>query len=283
MVSSSISLSPLAPSSKERSCEVTGLLPFTLYYCEIQPRFNDKPIGTATKQPSKTSAGVPDTVAIKRPTQVENNAFLVECKPLDQNAWRGPETWYRATITGFKEIKQNNCSFKFRDLSYSTGYTVSIFAFNGVNSGKAGEVRIQTSCISSGVLLRVLVLLGFSVPTLVVLLHLFDWWRTRGNQTATEECIGLNSASDAPPARVHLGPGASDEDQADPDEISDDEATYENLGDPPRCVEDTADHRRPLCHRPPTVKMTNVWTTRAEAGEVVGASLCAVFRCIITD
>ncbi|CAL8344767.1 unnamed protein product [Gadus morhua 'NCC'] len=125
---------------------------------------------------------------------------------------------------------------------------------------------------TAGVLLRVLVLLGFSVLTLVVLLHLIDWWRTRGNKTATEECIGLNSASDAPPAREHLGPGASDEqlhtvdidmdqpprgptvvqrgaqravgsaqDQADPGESSDDEATYENLEDPPRCVEDTAD------------------------------------------
>ena len=31
------------------------------------------------------------------------------------------------------------------------------------------------------------------------------------------------------------------QDQADPGEISDDEATYENLEDPPRCVEDTAD------------------------------------------
>ncbi|CAL8272802.1 unnamed protein product [Arctogadus glacialis] len=123
-----------------------------------------------------------------------------------------------------------------------------------------------------GVLLRVLVLLGFSVLTLVVVLHLIDWWRTRGNKTATEECIGLNSASDGPSAREHLGPGASDEqlhtvdidmdqaprgptvvqrgaqraggsaqDQAYPGEISDDEATYENLRAPPRGVEDTAD------------------------------------------
>ena len=57
MVSSSISLSPLARPSKARSCEVTGLLPFTEYYCEIQPRFNDKPIGTATNKQSKTSTG----------------------------------------------------------------------------------------------------------------------------------------------------------------------------------------------------------------------------------
>ncbi|XP_056460161.1 receptor-type tyrosine-protein phosphatase C-like [Gadus chalcogrammus] len=167
-----------------------------------------------------TSAGVPDAVTIKRPTLVENNAFLVECNPLDQNAWRGKERWYRATITGFKEIKQNHCSFKFRDLSYSTGYTVSIVAFNGEYSGEAVEVQLQTS-FPAGVLLRVLVLLGFSVPTLVVLLHLFDWWRTRGNKTATEECIGLNSASDAPSAREHLGPGASDEHQSSYVDITD--------------------------------------------------------------
>ncbi|XP_030200623.1 uncharacterized protein LOC115534113 isoform X9 [Gadus morhua] len=64
---------------------------------------------------------------------------------------------------------------------------------------------------TAGVLLRVLVLLGFSVLTLVVLLRLIGWWRTRGNRAATDECIGLNSASDAPPARERLGPGASDQ------------------------------------------------------------------------
>ncbi|XP_059897154.1 uncharacterized protein LOC132449501 isoform X8 [Gadus macrocephalus] len=124
---------------------------------------------------------------------------------------------------------------------------------------------------TAGVLLRVLVLLGFSVLTLVVLLRLIGWWRTRGNRAATEECIGLNSASDALPARERLGPGASDQqqhsvdmdldwaprgpsvvqrggqravgsaqDQEDPGELSD-AATYENLRAPPRCAGDTAD------------------------------------------
>ncbi|XP_030200614.1 uncharacterized protein LOC115534113 isoform X1 [Gadus morhua] len=124
---------------------------------------------------------------------------------------------------------------------------------------------------TAGVLLRVLVLLGFSVLTLVVLLRLIGWWRTRGNRAATEECIGLNSASDAPPARERLGPGASDQQQhtvdmdldwaprgpsvvqrggqravgsaqgqEDPGQLSD-AATYENLRAPPRCVGDTAD------------------------------------------
>ncbi|XP_030200636.1 uncharacterized protein LOC115534117 isoform X2 [Gadus morhua] len=124
---------------------------------------------------------------------------------------------------------------------------------------------------TAGVLLRVLVLLGFSVLTLVVLLRLIGWWRTRGNRAATEEWIGLNSASDAPPARERLGPGASDQqqhtvemdldwaprapsvvqrggmravgsaqDQVDPGELSD-AATYENMRAPPRCAGDTAD------------------------------------------
>ncbi|XP_056437754.1 uncharacterized protein LOC130374816 isoform X3 [Gadus chalcogrammus] len=124
---------------------------------------------------------------------------------------------------------------------------------------------------TAGVLLRVLVLLGFSVLTLVVLLRLIGWWRTRGNRAATEECIGLNSSSDAPPARERLGPGASDQqqhtvemdldwaprgpsvvqrggqravgsaqDQVDPGELSD-AANYENLRAPPRCAGDTAD------------------------------------------
>ncbi|CAL8272778.1 unnamed protein product [Arctogadus glacialis] len=131
--------------SKER-CEVTGLLPFTAYYCEIQPRFNDKPIGRPTKIRSSTSAGVPKAVEIEKTTQVEHNAFQVECTDLKKEDWKGPDTFYHATITGSEEKKTNGkCFFEFRDLSYSTGYTVSIFAFNGVNSGKAGRVQLQTS------------------------------------------------------------------------------------------------------------------------------------------
>ncbi|CAL8241319.1 unnamed protein product, partial [Gadus morhua 'NCC'] len=114
-------------------------------------------------------------------------------------------------------------------------------------------VKAKTTCTSTsepnttrvnaptaGVLLRVLVLLGFSVLTLVVLLRLIGWWRTRGKKAATEECIGLNSASDAPPARERLGPGASDQDQLDPGELSD-AATYVNMRAPHRCAGDTTD------------------------------------------
>ncbi|XP_059897155.1 uncharacterized protein LOC132449501 isoform X9 [Gadus macrocephalus] len=152
---------------------------------------------------------------------------------------------------------------------------VKVFLTHGVaNTACTSTSKPTTTPVkapTAGVLLRVLVLLGFSVLTLVVLLRLIGWWRTRGNRAATEECIGLNSASDALPARERLGPGASDQqqhsvdmdldwaprgpsvvqrggqravgsaqDQEDPGELSD-AATYENLRAPPRCAGDTAD------------------------------------------
>ncbi|KAK0142866.1 hypothetical protein N1851_019192 [Merluccius polli] len=99
----------------------------------------------------------------------------------------------------------------------------------------------------AGVLLHGLVLLGFSVLTLVVLLRLIGWWRTRGNKTATEESIHTvgKDLGRAPrgPSVVQCGeqrPVGSAQDQVDPGEFSD-KATYENMRAPPGCVGDTKD------------------------------------------
>ena len=71
---------------------------------------------------------VPKNVTIKITTQVENNAFLVECTDLKKEDWRGPKGSYHATITPgvHKKIQNRSCFFQFGDLSYSTGYTVSV-------------------------------------------------------------------------------------------------------------------------------------------------------------
>ncbi|KAG7262271.1 hypothetical protein CRUP_031172, partial [Coryphaenoides rupestris] len=125
------------------------------------------------------------------------------------------------------------------------------------------------SQLPAGVCMRVAVLLGFSILTLVILLRLIGWWRTRGVTGFLYRVQGLNSASDAPPVGERLGPGAADQyfpspshrmyqhdtvdmdvdraprgplvgsaqDRVDPGELSD-AAAYENLGVPPRCVGD---------------------------------------------
>ncbi|KAK0142864.1 hypothetical protein N1851_019190 [Merluccius polli] len=106
----------------------------------------------------------------------------------------------------------------------------------------------MVSDIYPWVLLHGLVLLGFSVLTLVVLLRLIGWWRTRGNKTATEKSIQHTVDKDldrAPrgPSVVQCGeqrPVGSAQDQVDPGEFSD-EATYENMRAPPGCVGDTED------------------------------------------
>ena len=70
---------------------------------------------------------MPQDVTIKLTTQVENNAFKVECTDLKKEDWKGSKIIYHATITGSEEKKNNEkCFFQFGDLSYSTGYTVSV-------------------------------------------------------------------------------------------------------------------------------------------------------------
>ncbi|KAK0131982.1 hypothetical protein N1851_033223 [Merluccius polli] len=123
-------------------------------------------------------------------------------------------------------------------------------------------------CSGHGVLLHGLVLLGFSVLTLVVLLRLIGWWRRRAtprqseNASAQEPLTRLikyilshvnvyqqhtvdKDLDRAPrgPSVVQCGeqrPVGSAQDQVDPGEFSD-EATYENMRAPPGCVGDTED------------------------------------------
>ncbi|KAJ3606656.1 hypothetical protein NHX12_026175 [Muraenolepis orangiensis] len=117
-----------------------------------------------------------------------------------------------------------------------------------------------------GVLLHVAVLLGFFVLTLVVLLRLVGWWRTRGNKMAAEECMQYTVDQDldeAPggPSVVQWGeqgPVGSAQDQAGPGE-SGQADIYENsragnTRGPPTCVGKT--RGPPTCVRdtrgPPT-------------------------------
>ena len=63
------------------------------------------------------------------------------------------------------------------------------------------------------------------------------------------------------------------QDQADPGENNDDEATYENLGDPPRCVEDTADTGVHCVTVHQLSKLETSGQHVMKQGEVVGANL----------
>ncbi|CAL8393065.1 unnamed protein product [Boreogadus saida] len=195
----------IAPPSKERSCEVTGLLPFTSYHCKIQPRFNDKPIGRPMEIWRKTSAGVPEAVEIRKTTQLENNAFKVECTDLNKEDWRGYKGLYRATITGSDAKKLNKeCSFEFRDLSYSTGYTVSIFADNGENSGKVVQVIIQTS-YNDRVLIGFLVFL-ILLTALALSFVLYKIYVLQRKKTHHDDGLLLTAQTNEEDQLMHLEP-----------------------------------------------------------------------------
>ncbi|XP_030227775.1 receptor-type tyrosine-protein phosphatase C isoform X3 [Gadus morhua] len=195
------------PSSKERSCEVTGLLPYTKYNCKIQPRFNDKPIGRPHGEGHIcTSAGVPKNVTIKRTTQVENNAFQVECTDLIEGDWRGPKGSYHATITPgvHKKMQNRSCFFQFGDLSYSTGYTVSIVAFNGVNSGKALIVKLQTS-YNDRVLIGFLVFL-ILLTALALSFVLYKIYILQRKKTHQDDGLLLTPQTNEEDQLMHLEP-----------------------------------------------------------------------------
>ncbi|KAL3977521.1 hypothetical protein ACER0C_021010 [Sarotherodon galilaeus] len=121
------------------TCDFTGLEAFTDYTCEVQPKYNGRTVSNKKEVTLKTDPGVTVTVP-------ENNVIKVECHHRDNI--RGPMEKRRfiARLYPGGENKQNktDCKFEFKDLSYSTEYTVEVTVFNGYFESKPGRETADT-------------------------------------------------------------------------------------------------------------------------------------------
>ncbi|XP_053539073.1 receptor-type tyrosine-protein phosphatase C isoform X14 [Ictalurus punctatus] len=118
----------------KNSCEFSNLKSFTVYTCEFEAAYENKPFNTTTKT-TKTWPGQPSYT--KGPTtKVEShNAFKVSCS-IDN--WNGDPGKIFAELYINDHLEDNktdcngmSCDFHFTNLYYSTQYTIKVYAQNG--------------------------------------------------------------------------------------------------------------------------------------------------------
>ncbi|CAI5635499.1 unnamed protein product [Oreochromis niloticus] len=129
------------------TCDITGLKAFTDYKCGVQPKYNGRTVSNKKEVPLKTDPGVPDGSPKVTVTVPGNNVIKVECH--HGGNIRGPieKRRYIARLHPGGENKPQNetdCTFEFKDLSYSTDYTVEVTVFNGYFESKPGKKAADT-------------------------------------------------------------------------------------------------------------------------------------------
>ncbi|XP_041863019.1 receptor-type tyrosine-protein phosphatase C-like [Melanotaenia boesemani] len=123
-------------------CELTGLSPYTDYTCEIQPTYNNRKVSKPETFTWKTEPGTPDAVYYPYVNYPENNVIKISCTEPDK--FYGPERIYIAHLVGVGSLTEDECEFEFKDLSYSTTYTLEVVAFNGVLRSKPATQQVHT-------------------------------------------------------------------------------------------------------------------------------------------
>ncbi|XP_046869798.1 receptor-type tyrosine-protein phosphatase C isoform X2 [Hypomesus transpacificus] len=113
--------------------EITGLEPYKDHTCYVIPHYNRQPVPEKTSYPVdlKTKPGIPGKVEISSLILKENNHYEIKCSPLQKEKYNGKSITYIAFLDDGQKRNNSNCQFDFKDLSYSTTYTLTVFAFNG--------------------------------------------------------------------------------------------------------------------------------------------------------
>ncbi|XP_054646153.1 receptor-type tyrosine-protein phosphatase C isoform X2 [Dunckerocampus dactyliophorus] len=157
-------------------CTVTGLNPYTIYTCTVQPTYRSQHVGQAkTTYPLRTAIGVPDDVTDLEVTVENNNAIKVICK--HSNQFNGPFSRFNAILRrgsgNIEESKQTkeNCEFLFTDMSYSTTYHVEVFASNVDFNSSISQDTVTTHYNDKALTGFLIFLIIFTSVALLVVLY----------------------------------------------------------------------------------------------------------------
>ncbi|XP_042371030.1 receptor-type tyrosine-protein phosphatase C isoform X2 [Plectropomus leopardus] len=130
------------------SCHIEGLKPYIDYTCEVQPKYNNKNVGSHNPVTQKTEPGKPDDVTNLKGIIIDNNVIRVTCT---QKEFNGPDgkieasLYYNGKPQENKPEKPDPCTFEFKDLSYLTTYEVEVIAYNGHFISNPKRITVVTS------------------------------------------------------------------------------------------------------------------------------------------
>ncbi|XP_056233640.1 receptor-type tyrosine-protein phosphatase C-like [Seriola aureovittata] len=187
--------------SSGRTCLVIGLKPFTTYTCEVKPIYkNKKRDAKQTPVTQKTDAGKPDDIKDLKTSQPEHNVIIVNCMYSGKlNGLEGKQK-YRAELHHggviVKEIKEKECKFEFRDLSYSTTYIVKVIAFNTELESEPKTKEVSTFYNDKAVI-GFLVFLFITITSVVVSVLVYKIYikKCRKSRNEVNEDVMLESTA----------------------------------------------------------------------------------------
>ncbi|XP_078141955.1 receptor-type tyrosine-protein phosphatase C [Centroberyx gerrardi] len=183
-------------------CNVSGLKPFNDYKCQVQPKYNNKPVLGPVQIPViQTAAEVPQPVLKDKITYsiTENNAFTVKCKYFGELNGDMKKKKYIARLSPGNENTQQNkttCDFEFTGLSYSTTYTVKVTVFNGHFESHPVLQEIITYYNDKAVIgILVFLIILTSVALLLVLYKIYILQRKKSHDLG-EHLVLIPAAND---------------------------------------------------------------------------------------
>uniref|UniRef100_A0A3B4U6V7 Receptor-type tyrosine-protein phosphatase C n=1 Tax=Seriola dumerili TaxID=41447 RepID=A0A3B4U6V7_SERDU len=183
------------------TCLVSGLEPFTTYTCGVKPIYNNtERDAKQTPVTQVTEAGIPDDIKDLRTSQPEHNVIIVTC--IYSGKLNGPEgkQRYRAELHHggviVKELKEKECKFEFRDLSYSTTYTVKVIAFNTELESRPKTKEVSTFYNDKAVIGFLVFLIILTSLALLLVVYKIYILRRRKSHDLSENMMLISTAND---------------------------------------------------------------------------------------
>ncbi|XP_068446061.1 receptor-type tyrosine-protein phosphatase C-like [Clinocottus analis] len=154
------------------TCSVTGLKPFTFYSCKVQSKYDNK-VTPSTNEPHTvdrtTKTGTPEDITSLTVNVPKHNVIIVTCAYEDKR-FNGNLKEFVAQLNGVpKKVNKKNCYFEFKDLSYSTEYSLEVTVCNEHLCSNPKRDSVTTSYNDKAVIgLLVFLIILTSVPLLLV-------------------------------------------------------------------------------------------------------------------
>uniref|UniRef100_A0A3B4WEX0 Receptor-type tyrosine-protein phosphatase C n=1 Tax=Seriola lalandi dorsalis TaxID=1841481 RepID=A0A3B4WEX0_SERLL len=158
------------------------------------PSVNNKSV---TSSPPHTMA---ETTAMTSGTQPEHNVIIVHCMYSGKlNGLEGKQK-YRAELHHggviVKEIKEKECKFEFRDLSYSTTYIVKVIAFNTELESEPKTKEVSTFYNDKAVIGFLVFLIILTSLALLLVVYKIYILRRRKSHDLSENMMLISTAND---------------------------------------------------------------------------------------
>ncbi|KAK9519535.1 hypothetical protein VZT92_022260 [Zoarces viviparus] len=177
------------------TCTISGLAPFTKYYCEVQPKYNNKNVTKPTGVTHDTEAGIPTGITLLKAKAVDHNVIQVTCgyeQPL--NGPVGNQVFMAHLHADW--VSKNKCEFEFKDLSYSTQYTVEVKVCNGDLCSKPKTASATTSYNDKAVIGFLVFLIILTSVALLLVVYKIYILKRRKSHDLEENLMLISTAND---------------------------------------------------------------------------------------